>query len=165
MNESLIYIIILIVIYLVRFFLKKGEEPVSHEPHDTFEPQERPSGPRRPSTFEELLEELGRKDYDVEETEVKEYQPVYETLEDPYFQHQPDRDAEARSVYENSVSQAKKFKTLDEQVSIVKSDLGIEKILKEEKPVVVSRYMRMLRNPQGLKDAVIMAEILNRKYD
>jgi hypothetical protein len=168
MDESLIYIIILIIIYVVRFFLKKGEEPATRVPQDTefdYEPTQKPSGPRRPTTFEELLEELGKKDYDEKEAEVEEYQPVYETLEDPYFQHSPDRDAEARSVYEKSVSQAKKFKTIDEQVDLKSVDIKKEIIVKEEPKVTESKYARMMRNPQGLKDAIIMSEILNRKYD
>jgi hypothetical protein len=165
MDESLIYIIILVVIYLIRFFLKSKEEvPKTHIPDD-HDSMERPDGPRRPSTFEELLREMGRKDFDEEEAEVTEYKPEYETLEDPYYQYNPARDAEAHSVYEKSVSQAKKFKTLDEQVDIENIEVKIDEPIGRQKPVVASKYARMMRNPENLKDAIIMSELLNRKYD
>jgi hypothetical protein len=165
MDESLIYIIILVVIYLIRFFLKSKEEvPRTHIPED-HENMEIPEGPRRPSTFEELLREMGRKGYEEEEAEIAENQPEYETLEDPYYQYKPERDAEARSVYEKSVSQAKKFKTIDEQVYIENIEVKIDEPIGRKKTVVSSKYARMMRNPENLKDAIIMSELLKRKYD
>jgi hypothetical protein len=172
MDETLIYIIILVVIYLVRFFLKsKEQEPTSHMPDDRETPMEKPTGPRKPTTFEELLEEMGR-GYRKEEPEVTEYEEEYETLEDPYYQHpvdyqsQAERDKEAVSVYEKSVSQAQRFKTIDEQVDIKHFDVKIETPadIKWEEKVVASKYARMMRNPQSLKDAIVINELLNRKY-
>jgi hypothetical protein len=163
MDESLIYIIILVVIYLIRFFMKsKEQEPMSHMPdeHDTME---RPSAPKRPSTFEELLEQMGRgykEDEHEEENERVEEETQYETLEDPYYQH---RDQEALSAYEKSVTQAKSFKTIDEQVDRSHVDIKLDKDdWKDE--VVASRYARMMKSPRSLKDAIIISELLNRKY-
>lgn len=165
MDESLIYIIILIVIYVIRFFLKGKEETPAEPPYD-YEQMDQPDGPRRPSSFEELLEELGKKNIKDEEVEVEEYQPTYESLEDPYYQHTPLQDAEARSVYEKSVSQTKKFKTIDEQVDIEQIEIRkIDEPIGGVKKETSSRYAKLFRNPQRVKDAIVMTEILNRKYD
>lgn len=175
MDDSLIYIIVLIIVYIVQFFMKKKEEPGTPAPPDQ-KTSERPA--KRPASLEELLQEMvtAAKGEEVvvkeeeampepEPQSMEEYRPQYETLEDPYFQYQADRDAEARSIYEDSIRNADKFKTLDEQVNIEDIKIKFDEPANQEKSLAASKYAKMFQNPESLKDAIIMSEILNRKYD
>lgn len=173
MDESIIWIILLLIIYVANFFLKKkgGEGPVS--PGEGEEGQYNPQRRRPRSPFEELFGDVESEHYEEEQEPVGEtYErsgeahPVYETLENAGYQEYQQRDdAEIQSIYDKSVAQAGRFKTLDEQVKI--EDVIIKKQAepKSHHRVSVSRYASMLQNPQSAKDAIVLAEILNRKYD
>ena len=115
-----------------------------------------------PTSFEELLEELGRENDDEPEEEI-----VYE--ESPQRRQEKRTaayESEIQQTYEQSVRDAERMKTLDEQITAEDME---RKILKEpdedeEKGTRRSRYAELLRDPTGVRDAVILSEILNRKY-
>lgn len=168
--EELIWIIVLIVIYVANFFLKRKEqEPVGGPPQEQTEQPYRPRREMPRSPFEELFGESETEEYEEkrfpESYDEEEKKPEYEILEQTdYQEYQEKAEREVQSAYEESVARAKKFKTLDEQVTI--EDVSEIKAEKETRQAVpVSRYAALLRDPRTARDAVIMAEILNRKYE
>ncbi|EIM76463.1 hypothetical protein A3SI_09697 [Nitritalea halalkaliphila LW7] len=67
-----------------------------------------------------------------------------------------------------TAAESKKLKTIDELVDFDKPverlGVGIEEVETAEKSKGTNRYKKMLRDPRTAKDAVILAEILNRKH-
>ena len=170
MDESIIFYIIAAVIYVVSRLLKsKPKEGTNEYPDQDTQ--------RRPMSFEDILRELGG-ETTVEEEEP--YRPVpeksksQEKLPDTISRAEPSRqqafekvDNEVKNLYEKSVSEAKKIKTIDE---LVDYDQPREKILKEA-PLIrkrntgASTISKMLRNKSEARKAIILSEIIQRKYD
>jgi len=189
MDESLIWIILLLIIYVANFFLKKKDDGrVRGEPGKDGAPAPRQGRPLSP--FEELFGEIDFEPYTKKQTpetdtyeSAEEYRSEeqtyrkYEVLEDTNYKEYEERpeylqaqeyqrqaDVNVRSIYEKSIEQANQFKTLDEQVDL--EYLARKKPeTKKRRKVIVSKYARMLQNPQTAREAIVMAEILNRKYD
>lgn len=176
-----IYIIIG-VIYFLSKLLKKPEQP----PEKTLDnrPERRPAaetvqtGTDRPKklTFEELLREI---------TEGKQPQkPVFQPApQRKYENFDDDLKDEAQSLeevsydernddhvfkaYEEAKNQAFQRSSLEETLHLkdIVMDFGKFKIFEEEKKRNLSDdYIKIFRNPEGLKQAVVMSEILKRKF-
>lgn len=183
MDAGNIIYIIAIIIYFIYTALKKGKGPEDIDEPST--PQD--ERPRRQTSFEDLLKEIreGQKERerDLEQSgqgetledqaqrqerkiERRTPEPVYEekTYERPVA-NQP----KAYQKFQGEVkSQDKpKLKTLDEQISLdaelegLKASIEVEEL---EDKVKVNRYKSLLKNPETVKDAVVMSEILNRKH-
>lgn len=176
-----IYIIIG-VIYFLSKLLKKPEPPP--EKTQDNRPERRPAaetvqtGTDRPKqlTFEELLREI---------TEGKQPQkPVFQPApQRKYESFDDDLKDEARSLeevsydernddkvfkaYEEAKSQVFQRSSLEETLRLKDTvmDFGKFKIFEEEKKKNLSDdYIKIFRNPEGLKQAVVMSEILKRKF-
>lgn len=64
----------------------------------------------------------------------------------------------------------KKYKTLDEQVDIESFEIKVKPELQElegegPSPKFTTQYAKMLKNPDEAKKAIVLSEIINRKYD
>jgi len=184
MDAGTIIYIVLVILYFLFTAFKKKDKPAEDE---RFEGDE--AGQQRPASFEDMLREIrqeqeGRR-RDVEGSgqgdvleqaptrqhweEEEEYVPEHKTKPKPAPAPAPAKNKHQR-YYEGSEGSLKSYekqplKTLDEQVDIY-SD---EKILGEvedvaEENVKENKYAKMLRDPQSVKDAVVLSEILNRKH-
>ncbi|WP_200979378.1 hypothetical protein [Echinicola sp. 20G] len=176
-NGTLIYIVLTIVFFIFNALTKKkkptGDEATGEQglPAD-----EQPR--KKPTTFEELLREIrqGQQKEELEEEEANQ-QEVYEyhpPVEKPSYEKlekvpEPKRRQPEIQYYEGTyqadhTEKGKSLVKLDDQVKI-NSD---EQILKEvedvaEESASYNRYRRMLKDPQSLRDAVVVSEILKRK--
>ena len=177
-----IYIVIGVIYFLSRM-LKKPEQ-TTVEPENTRPPARRQpalSGPPasekpRQMTFEELLREI---------TEGKEAdKPVLEPTPRPrYESFDNDLDDEAKSLEEVTVDEARSapvFKpyevarpqafqhaSLEETLRLEDTvvDFGKFKVFEtRKKKNVLEDYVNIIRNPQALRQAVVMSEILKRKF-
>lgn len=139
-------------------------QPTEYEPYDP--------DAQRPKSFEEILEELtggGRPKEESQERPVahreiqqkdEERDWEFDLDEDPY--HTPER-----GLYEESVKEASKFKTLDELVDLENIDINlgeVEELDAQEGANISNQYLSMFANLEDAKKAVVMSEILNRKY-
>ncbi len=177
-NFNLIYIIAL-VIYFIYSALKKGKQG-AEDPTDL---PSGPSQPRRTASFEDLLREIresqqeqsrdleGSGQGEIEERKVRrnEPEPVIQSYEsDSGTLHREMPRKSRYEAFEGEVSQGgKNYKKLDDQISIDAPIEGIKSELKRQRSStdkVPNRYLTMLKNPQSIKDAVVLSEILNRKY-
>ncbi|MGK7397831.1 MAG: hypothetical protein ACNS62_24880 [Candidatus Cyclobacteriaceae bacterium M3_2C_046] len=170
-DYSLIIYIILGLIYLVGQFFKSKKDAATRRPeeeverHDEFE-QEAEAGPRqpkkRPSTFEDLLREFGAP---VEPEDPESFSPAPEKAKPKPFERE-DYDDEVKDIYEQAVETGKKLKTLDEQVKIEDTASRLKEVeqVTKKKAAATSKYAKLLRNRNNLKQAIIMKEILDRKH-
>lgn len=177
-----IYIVIGVIYFLSR--LLKKPEPATGEPVDTRPPEKRkpsyseepiPEKPRQ-MTFEELLREI---------TEGKEAErPVPQAPPRPrYESFDNELDEEAKSLEEVSVDEAKSapvFKAYEDTTRPVFQRASLEETLQlkdtvvdfgkfkafetEKKKNVLEDYANIIRNPKTLRQAVVMSEILKRKF-
>ena len=183
-----IYVIV-VVIYVLSRALKKQETP----PEQNQDPQkqrrqrapDRPdTGKPRPLTFEELLREI---------TEAKEPpKPVYQAPPRPvyvpekksevvdYDDEIPEEEQDLETidndyrkkdkiydVYEEAKKQAFSRPSLEETMSVNDTVIRFGKFRafeQEERSPVLASYTKDLHDPEGLKKAFVLTEILNRKF-
>jgi len=182
--EFWIYIIIGI-IYFVSRMLKKPEAPPPPRPRRNREAAEgpEPEAPR-PISFEELLREIveGKQVQEPRPREVPKPRRVPEPVP-MYEAYEQDPGEEARSLEEIAVDEepvAPRWKSYEEIPAANPERRSLEETLRLEDTVVdfsrfdafekrderrvSDEYMKFLRDPQTLKQAVVMSEILKRKF-
>lgn len=176
-SSTIVYIVAVIVYFLYStFFRKKTPEETGGQ-----EEQERENQPQQPASFDDLLKKIRREQGEMEqdlegyeeeverEWEREKPQPVLEKRR--YNDQPPQPYQEPRPSYYNGKSeQDKAYQTqpmvkLDDQVDIEST----EKILGEVEDVAgersgSNRYGNLLKNPETVREAIVVAEILNRKH-
>ena len=174
MDDILVYLIFIAFAILSRILTKKKEPqgPPSGQGSDYSD--DRPQRPQKQVSFEDLLKEF------TGEAEKQQHRPVpveeptrYKSYEDDKYEvenyeEQYERDEEAKKVYQRSVRQAKKLKTIDEQVDFEKMNTKLAEVYdpyhEKKKDTIADDIRKQLQNPEQVKRAVILSEILNRKY-
>lgn len=175
--------VIIGVIYLISQVRKKSKQPQNIPPENTpqtptstwkSETREEPSS-QKPMTFEELLREITDAKTPKSEPEFEPYkQPEYVDYDDNI----PDEIQEVEEVdYTKSdpiYRQYEEAKTRDyanysnEELSKMESadmKFGKFKEFESERNVnLLDIYMKDLRDPNGMKKAVVLSEVLSPKY-
>jgi hypothetical protein len=173
-----IYIVIGAIYFLSRLLKKKSDSGEAQpDPGRKRTPETSPVGTVRPKplTFEELLREITEGKQPQEPTFRPSPQPAYKTFDD-------DLTDEARSLEEVNVDEtqsSRPFKSYDEaarpifrssledtlQLKDTVMEFGKFKVFQEQRKRNLSDdYFKIFRNPGGLKQAVVMSEILKRKF-
>jgi len=164
--ENYLYIA-LALIYIISRVLKarskQQQAPKSTRPQQhaqTTNPINRPQ-PRKAFSFEDILKEF-EKNLAGEEFEEEKTLPVEEIPYERTTRMEPPKEKESPSPYQTYegisyespiISEPKKeleVFTRNEKYSI-KKDLA-------------SQYVKMLQDPEGFKNAIVLSEIINRKY-
>lgn len=172
-----IYIIIG-VIYFVSRLLKKPEQEAGQAPEPQRPARRPPAHTERPKalTFEELLREI------TEGKEVAKREPE-RRREPEYESYETDLGDEARSLeevgvdevedarvfkaYEDAKKQVFERKSLEETLSLQDTvvDFGKFDVFENQKKKRLrDDYVALLRNQATLRQAVVMSEILKRKF-
>ncbi|HYF68567.1 MAG TPA: hypothetical protein VD884_10540 [Ohtaekwangia sp.] len=175
-----LYIIIGIV-YLLSQFRKKQDD----QPNDVPGP-ERPEAsgrqqpqrpPERQLTFEELLREI-TEGKAPQQPEPKRFQPEerYVSYEDQIAEEEEsleevgystERDAQAFSAYEEAKRQVSLRSSLEETMKLQDTDMTYGRFKAfgpDAQRSLLKDYLVDLNDAEGLKKAVVMSEILQRKF-
>lgn len=172
------------VIYLISRLRKKPSEQTDFPEYGPENPAPNPgkSQPRRVDaeqpkqmTFEELLREIaeGKAEKQPEKKVVP--QPVHESYEDVSAEEERDleldpqeyQDDKVHQVYEEAKRQAFSRPSLEETLKLQDTDTTFgrfKEFEKEPQRNLVLDYLTEFRDPEGLKKAVVMSEILKRKF-
>lgn len=187
-SSTIVYVIAVIVYFLYStFFNKKAPE------QDTAPPEQTDNQPRKAVSFDELLKEIRREQgqmerdlegtsmeeekyveeerYTFENRQKEEVTPVPEPAPKKYFTYEdPEQFPSSDENYRNSQKRYKNYEKqplvkLDDQVDL-ESD---ERILGEVEDVAGSsrgrnKYAALLKNPETVREAIIVSEILQRKH-
>jgi hypothetical protein len=108
-----------------------------------------------PLTFEELLREIsGGRPIEEVEQEYESYEEELSQVPDKY------------QAYTGSITDAEpiEIKKLDDQVEIPEGAKKLKVLYEGGSGYNADRVRKMLQSKDGLKDAVVLAEILNPKY-
>ncbi|WP_421879585.1 hypothetical protein [Marinoscillum sp.] len=165
-------------IYLLSRFFKKNDKDAT--PRRTPRPQQQQptSRPNKPVTFEELLKEFTEGKSEEEEVEVEKPEPVEarQLLKERKWQEEnrPDfsqegttrrfSDEDSRRIYEESIKSAETSSASFERDDNFKLKVKSLEEEEEEQTDYAGDIASMLQNPNDARKAVILGEILNRKY-
>lgn len=166
-----IYIII-ILIYAVRWVMKKAGENQQNSPASR--PGRQPVGEvatdsgKRHLTFEELLKEIteGKNARPTTVEVAKERKEEAEDLEDIGRKYEaPQR---VYREYELSRNQAFTRPSLEETTKLEDTDVRFGKFnafkIEDDRNVILEGYVRDFQDPEGFKKAFVMSEILKTKF-
>jgi hypothetical protein len=185
MEKMLVYAIIGIVYFVFSRLTKKKEQQPNdipnYEPHS--KPQQTTTSKPKQLTFEELLKEITESkqpEKPVYETKKPVYQTIPQTrridydddlkeeekdLEDVEYDYR--KKDNIYNVYEQAKSQAFVKPSLEETMKVKDTVVKFGKFKafeRETKRNLLEEYTKSFRDPEGLKKAVVMSEILNRKF-
>lgn len=166
--ELILYIVFIAIAILTRVLKgkKTTDVPPQQEDHTMDAPQ-RPT--QKQMSFEELLREFTGEEKPHEKTQPRplKEEVVYESYEDePSYESDYYADEEAKHTYDRSVREARQLKTIDEIVDLEKPlESGHFKGYEiEEEESIAADIFESLRDTDGAKKAIILSEIINRKY-
>lgn len=158
--ELILYIVFVVIALLIRVLKGKKENAPPPPQQSSNNSGERP---QKTLTFEELLREFTGDEAQREQRPQETYADHDEYEDEEEYVD----DDEVKETYERSVRQAKELKTLDEQVDLKKPITtahhfkGYEQ---EEENTLASDILETLKDADGAKKAIILSEIINRKY-
>src|SRR5688572_378241 len=167
--------VIIGIIYLVSRIRKKPEQekkPREFRPDKPVQQYEQPSAKPafnpKPKTFEELLREI-TEGKERQESEVVDYDDNLEEEEKDLEEIKSDyrKDDKIYEVYEDAKRQAFVRPSLEETMKLAdtKMQFGKFKEFEIEAERNLSReYLADFKDPDGFKKAVVMSEILKRKF-
>ena len=175
-----LYIIIAVIVFLARIFKKANERTA--DPSDQNErpirrvtPTSTPQPGNRPLTFEELLKEITEAKKPAytppiqRQPEVVDYDDDLEDeekdLEDVEYDYR--KQDKIYDVYENAKTNAFSQVSLEETMKLEDTPMQFGKFKEFDatyNPSVLDIYVKDLRDPEGFKRAVVLSEILNRKF-
>ncbi len=157
---NIIYIIAIIgyFIYQISKRKKPGMEGSEEEMNE----------PSRPTTFEDLMREIREAQSPnrpqpapkpkAQQIEVEEIKP--EPVKKKWYEETADEEI---SYYDGAYEKAKTAGEKAVPISQLEfTDIAFKAYEKKEKEE--NRYANLLKNPQSVKDAIVLSEILNRKH-
>jgi hypothetical protein len=173
-----LYIIIGVIYFLSRLKKKPEQQPKDiadfepEKPVRNFEiPPARPTAaPQKGLTFEELLREISQeKTKERSQPEYVDYDDAIEEeekdLEDVNYDYR--KQDKIYEVYDEAKKQAFHRPSLEETMKVGDTDVrfGKFKVFEEEtKRDLMAEYLADFKDPEGFKKAVVMSEILKRKF-
>jgi hypothetical protein len=179
-EKILIYIIIGIIYFLFNRLKKKApeDEQEVERPSDSPSEYDKP----KPVSFEDLLREITEGKQPKPVPPVREQKPAYKLPEPQpvYVDYDDEIEEEEKSlervtfdqertneIYENAKKQAFVRPSLEESLKLADVNTSFGKFkefeVKSERNIL-TEYTKDLRDPKGIKRALILNEVLNRKH-
>jgi hypothetical protein len=174
-----LYIIVGAIYLLSRFLKKPAPKPTDvpdfqpEKPAPRFEqpPVKPTASPSRALTFEELLREITQSKTQAKPEPKTEYVNYDEEipeeeqdLEDVNYDYRKDK---VVVEYEDAKKHAFSRSSLEETMHVSDTDMKFGKFKifdQESKPDHVGTYLKDFYDPEGLKKAIVLSEILQRKF-
>lgn len=171
-----VYVVFAVIWVVARALRKKSRETTKSRPKSPLETED---SQEAPVSFEELLEEItGRKSLKEEQKPIETYQEDVGHNSGPYGEEE-DRaeesiksegskrhfaDDESRRVYEESIKRAEQQEEFEPAEGYQSIKLVSRKEEEEESSGFSKEIAEMFSDTDGARKAVILGEILNRKY-
>lgn len=160
--QLILYILFLVGYFIFKLITGKGKsEPQGGD--DTFDTGNAPHAPRRQEarTLEDILDEIV-----TGERKEPKPEPMAVEIEEEKEERSSWYDEDTFSEYELAVARAEKHKTLQQKVAESEIKIGEVEDLDaaETEKVASNSYLRMFKNLEDAQKAVVMSEIINRKY-
>ena len=164
--ETYFYVFFAVIYIISRIIKARSKQKQQKKPvvtpqqHATPQPMKSASRPKKAFSFDDILkefeknlsgEELTQEEaFPVQETKHEEPAPIaVETIEEKSYPLHGER--HRTNKYEN--------KRIEQESPVFKRN---EKFTIKES--IASEYVKMLQDPEGFRNAVVLSEIINRKY-
>jgi hypothetical protein len=176
-----IYIIIGVIYFLSKLLKKPAEAP--EETADTRPAQRRQAQPQqntteRPKqlTFEELLREITQAKQPAKPVQEPDARPRYESFDNDLgdearsleeVRYDEAENARVFKAYEDAKTQVFQRSSLEETLHLKDTvmNFGKFKVFETQRSKnALLDYMNIIRSPESLKHAIVMSEILKRKF-
>lgn len=173
-NSTIIYIVAIILYVLYTTFFRKKEPEQMEDGGEG--PEKADTAPRKPVSFEDLLKEIRREQKERErdlDWAGQENEEEISSKEEAVTQPVEEQEKYQRpqyKTYEETQEAVKSFGTqplvkLDDQIDLAST----KKILGEVEDVAgeytaSNKYAILLKNPETVRDAIVVSEILRRKH-
>lgn len=160
MDDKFIYYIVLGAIYLISRMLKKKkpvkpipsrQEQVEEEKY--YEPEAHEPAPQKPASFEDLLKEISQ-----EFTDRRAPEPAISVVEEPVEVIETAADLREPTREEKYVKRRHQEMEAEQRVK------NLKRIEAEENEHEQHAVLELLEEDGGAANAVILSEILNKKY-
>lgn len=177
-----VYVIIAVIWFISRA-LKKPEQPKDigeQRPGRPvkYEPQQPAAPPKPLMTFEELLKEITEAKAPRPEPPASKSYPEYvdyddelpeekQDLEEVSYRRRQEESRRTNEVYEEAKRQAFLRPSLEETLNVNDTNVQFGKFTvfeQEKERNLLKEYTIDFKDPEGLKKAFVMSEILNRKF-
>ncbi|QSE96898.1 hypothetical protein [Fulvivirga lutea] len=157
--QIIIYIIFVLFAIISRA-LKKKKEPQKKPARPASQNQSKPA-PQKQLTFEELL-----KEFTEEQSGTKRSEPEYAEPESYEQEFDVNDDEEIKRIYEESVRASQKYEESRNRHDDKHSGKfkHFEHYSEEDVAEEESEYAKLLQDEDSAKNAIILSEIINRKY-
>lgn len=167
--QEYLYVIFAVILIIYRIIKARSKQKKEQQPQSQGQTS-RPSGPqnqqkpKKAFSFEDILKEFEKNLSGEEESAHEKPLPVKEIR---YEQPAPvavKRVKETPSPYDSY--QGTPYRSIKEEIELDKENES--SFVRSEnysiKTSVASEYIKMIQDPQGFKNAIVMSEIINRKY-
>lgn len=173
--ENYLYVLFAVIYIISRIIKARNKQAKSKQPQQTqkqsplgqqpraVQPQNQ-QRPKKTFSFEDILKEFEKNLAGPEEEEYAHERPLpVEEIRHEKPTPVPVKPAETtpnpyQSYTGSSAKTIKEEIELESKTTFVRSD---NYVLKEN---VASEYIKMLQDPQGFKNAIVLSEIINKKY-
>ena len=175
--ELYIYIALGVIYFLSRAFRKKKQvaPPQNKRKADSGEDYAGAPQKEKTVTFEDLLREFTGQKEEPEYDYVEEAEEPDRSYDEESYYREEEQNAEEYTAteeveyksYDEVYNVSKDLKTLDEQVDLKLAEKKRFDKYKIEEGVNIhtaKRFRELLQNKDSIKDAIILKEILDRKY-
>lgn len=162
MDDKFIYYIILGAIYLISRMLKKKkpakpilprQQQVEEENYYESEPQSRAPVPQKPASFQDLLKEISQEFSDRKEPETR-----IEEIVEPVEVIEPIPEKETLTREQKYVARRHR------EIAAEDREKEIKRLKEEEEEHEPHTVLELLQEDGGAANAVILSEIINRRY-
>ncbi|MEX0884071.1 MAG: hypothetical protein WDZ72_11415 [Cyclobacteriaceae bacterium] len=169
-SGTIFYIIAILAYFIYTTFIQKKPEKTQGPTDDEMGKETDQVSPKKGVSFEEMLREIRNeqveRESDLKTTGESKDEEVGEQEEVPYQEVFSEPLEHEEESYKNPYRElGQPLVKLDDQVDINDNEqlLGdVEDVAEEYQGR--SKYASMLKNPEHVKDAVILSEILNRRH-
>ncbi len=163
--QIILYIIFGVIYFLSRFLKKKPQDQAKRRPRPQQDQDQEQPTTEQPMTFEDLLREFTGEQ--TQESEVETERPLIKPKppkQDYDFEGDYPTDDEIQKVYEESIRDAQKDRDVKptEEPRMRFKEFYIDEDADENE--LASEFADMLKNPESAQKAIILKELLDRKY-
>jgi hypothetical protein len=165
--ENYLYIALAVIYILSRVLkAKKQVPPQKQNPAQRQKQPARPirqTQPRKAFSFEDILKEF-EKNLAGEQFEEEKPMPVEEIAYEKPIQVKPPKPETKpyHSPYESY--EGTSYESPGNRKEVIKPEIFSRSEKYSLKEDLASQYIKMLQNPEGFKNAIVLSEIINRKY-
>ena len=162
--ENYLYVLFAVIYIISRIIKARSKQKKESPQQQTHRHSQAQPKPKKGFSFEDILKEFEKNlAGEGEEMEHEKPLPVKE-IKHVKPSAIPVKPALEKSQNPYEAYQGNSFKSIKEEIEMEKESSFSRSENYSIKDDVANEYVKMLQNPEGFKNAIVLSEIINRKY-